>query len=173
MVNSYTQTFQQYAAAGMDADGDFVIVWTSDRQDGLSGGVFAQRFASTGSRVGADFQINVVTMAVQSLPSIGMEDNGDFVVVWQSTPFLTLTGFRLFGRLFDSNGAASGGEFQVSTYTGSNQTMPAAAADADGDFVVAWTSSAADGSSIGNVFMQRFSSSGAKVGADFRVKQLQ
>ncbi len=169
IVNSYTQTFQQYVDADMDAEGDFVIVWTSYRQDGLNSGIFGQRYASSGAAVGTDFQINVVTVAVQSLPSIAMEDNGQFVVAWQSAPTLLGTGFNVFGRLFDSNGAASGGEFQVSTYTGSNQTMPAAAADADGDFVVAWTSSAADGSGIGNVFMQRFSSSGARVGTDFKV----
>jgi hypothetical protein len=98
-----------------------------------------------------------------------MEDNGDFVVVWQSSPNQGLIGFNVFARLFDSTGAPLSGELQVNTYTGSNQTMPAAAADADGDFVVAWTSKAADGSVTGDVFMQRFSSSGARVGAYFRV----
>ena len=141
MVNSYTHDVtSSYLTAGMDPDGDFVIVWTSYRQDGLNSGIFAKRFASSGTAVGTDFQVNVVTVAVQSYPSIAMEDNGDFVVVWQSSPTLLGTGFRVFGRLFDSSGAASGGEFQVSTYTGSNQMTPSAAADADGDFAVAWTS---------------------------------
>ncbi len=169
MVNTYTYTFQQYLAAALDPDGDFVIAWTSYRQDGLNSGIFAQRFASSGAPVGTDFQINVITVTVQSYPSIAMEDNGDFAVVWQSSPILTGTGFKIFARLFTSSGDASSGELQVSTYTGSSQKWPAAAADADGDFVVAWTSSAPDGSVTGDVFMQRFSSSGARVGADFRV----
>ena len=86
LVNSYTQTFQQYISAGMDPDGDFVIVWTSYRQDGLNRGVFAKRYASSGASVGSDFQINVITLIAQSRPSVAMEDNGDFVVVWQSLP---------------------------------------------------------------------------------------
>jgi hypothetical protein len=28
----------------MDADGDFVVAWRSDGQDGATGGIFAQRF---------------------------------------------------------------------------------------------------------------------------------
>jgi hypothetical protein len=45
VVNSATEIGQQYAAAAMDGDGDFVLAWQSVGQDGSGIGIFAQRFA--------------------------------------------------------------------------------------------------------------------------------
>jgi hypothetical protein len=63
---------------------------------------------------------------------------------------------------------ALGAEFRVNTYTTSNQSYPSAAADASGNFVVAWASYGQDGSSFG-IFAQRFDGSGAAVGLEFLV----
>ena len=58
---------------------------------------------------------------------------------------------------------AQGGEFQVNTYTTGNQSYPAVAMDADGDFVVAWTEPGQDGSGYG-VFARRFTARGRRPG---------
>ncbi|HUQ72267.1 MAG TPA: hypothetical protein VM165_22265, partial [Planctomycetaceae bacterium] len=42
-VNTYTTGVQSGAAVAVDGDGDFVVVWTSNGQDGSSVGVYAQR----------------------------------------------------------------------------------------------------------------------------------
>ena len=49
-VNTYTTERQYDARPAMEADGDFVVVWTSYLQDGDSYGAFGQRFAPSGHR---------------------------------------------------------------------------------------------------------------------------
>src|SRR5437870_8709772 len=61
-----------------------------------------------------------------------------------------------------------GSEFRVNTYTTSYQDSPRVAADSTGNFVVVWQSRGQDGSGVG-VFGQRYSSSGAPQGPEFRV----
>ncbi len=43
-VNTYTTNDQEFPSIALDGDGDFVIAWKSDGQDGSDSGVFAQRF---------------------------------------------------------------------------------------------------------------------------------
>jgi hypothetical protein len=68
-----------------------------------------------------------------------------------------------------------GSEFQINTYTTSNQRTVRrgggghlAAADASGNFVVVWNSSGQDGSGDG-IFGQRYDSEGGAQGSEFRV----
>jgi hypothetical protein len=64
-VNSFTTSDQTTAAGATDADGDFVITWKSDAQDGSAAGVFAQRFNSVGAAQGGEFRVNSFTTGIQ------------------------------------------------------------------------------------------------------------
>ena len=57
-----------------------------------------------------------------------------------------LAGMVPFGLTLGATGAAQGSEFQVNTYTNSDQNFPVAAMDSAGDFVIAWQSFNEDGS---------------------------
>ena len=61
-----------------------------------------------------------------------------------------------------------GPDFPVNTYTTGTQRRPSVGADASGAFVVAWESVGQDGD-LSGIFAQRYDSSGAPVGAEFRV----
>ncbi len=61
-----------------------------------------------------------------------------------------------------------GPEFRVNTYTFDEQSQASVAADSSGNLVVVWNSDGQDGSSRG-VFGQRYASTGAPLGAEFRV----
>jgi hypothetical protein len=171
-INTYTTDDQEFPAIAADADGDFVVVWRSVNssgadQDGSSSGVFGQRYNSAGMAQGGEFQINTYTTLDQANAAVAADADGDFVVVWQSRD---QDGHYdgIFGQRYSSAGLAQGGEFQVNTYTTSSQRLPTVAADADGDFVVAWQSFLQDGSDNG-VFAQRYSSAGAAIGGEFQV----
>jgi hypothetical protein len=43
-VNTFTTSDQLFGQAAMDADGDFVVAWQSDQQDGSGTGVYARQF---------------------------------------------------------------------------------------------------------------------------------
>ena len=47
-VNSFTASHQQSPSVAMDADGDFVIAWRSNLQDGSGDGIYAQRYNAAG-----------------------------------------------------------------------------------------------------------------------------
>jgi hypothetical protein len=121
-----------------------------------------------GNPLGPEFRVNSYTAGHQDFPSAAADAAGRFVVVWNSYgQDGSLSG--LFGQRYDSSGAPLGQEFRVNTYTTGQQGGGAAvAADAAGNFVVVWNSDGQDGSSFG-VFGQRYDSSGAPLGPEFRV----
>jgi hypothetical protein len=84
-VSSYANDNQKgRPQAAMDDGGDFVVAWVSQDQDGSSDGVFAKQFQASGVAQGAEFQVNSYTNANQTDPSVAMNGDGDFVVIWDS-----------------------------------------------------------------------------------------
>ncbi|MBZ0136588.1 MAG: tandem-95 repeat protein [Planctomycetes bacterium] len=161
-VNSYTTNDQYYPSVALDADGDFVITWTSNGQDGSGSGVYAQRYDNTGAAVGGEFQVNSYTTSSQQYPSVALDADGDFVITWTSNG-QDGSGNGIYAQRYDNTGAAVGGEFQVNSYTTSDQYHPSVALDADGDFVITWMSNGQDGSGWG-VYAQRYTSTFGSTG---------
>jgi hypothetical protein len=91
------------------------------------------------------------------------------VVVWTDYHGQDGNFAGVFGQRFDSGGSPAGTEFQVNTYTTSNQYQAAVASDAGGDFVVVWGDVAGQDGSSGGVFGQRFDSGGSPAGTEFQV----
>ncbi len=166
-VSTTTAGDQSQIVVSELATGGFVVTWTSAGQDGSGLGVYGQRYLASGAADGAEFRVNAVTAGDQSFSSITALVGGGFLVTWQSAG-QDGSGFGVYGQRYLATGAADGGEFRINSFTASDQTAPAAAAFADGSFVVVWTSAGQDGSGAG-VYGQRFSASGAPVGAEFRV----
>src|SRR5438874_7020512 len=110
-VNSTTVGSQFHPAVAMNAAGTFVVAWTSESQDGDGLGVFAQRFDATGSRQGAEFQVNTSTLFDQFEPAVALDAAGNFVVAWTSTHLMV--GAAVFAQRFGATGTPRGTEFQV------------------------------------------------------------
>jgi hypothetical protein len=166
-VNVFTNLGQYAPSVATELNGDFIIVWRS-RQDDSDYGVFARRFSSNGDPLAQEFQANTYTPFGQRFPTVAMDADGDFVIAWQTFPNQDGSGYGIFAQRFSSAGAFLGAEFQVNTYTPGYQRYQSVAADADGDFVVAWQSAGQDGASYG-VFAQFFSSGGAPLTGEFKV----
>jgi len=82
-VNGTTTNIQQLQTLACSADGDFVIVWTSNLQDGQSTGIFGRYFVNDGT-FGSLFAVNVFTTSAQTQQAIASDYDGNFVVVWES-----------------------------------------------------------------------------------------
>ncbi len=169
-VNTYTPGYQFGMQVAAGPTGDFAVVWTSlGSQDGASGGVFGQRFNSSGQTLGTEFLVNTFTQTTQGRTDIASDAAGNFVVVWYSGSFFTSdpgqdgSSYGIFGQRYASAGQRVGTEFQVNTYTTDGQEFPAVGVDSDGDFVVAWEAR------FGDLFAQRFGSTGAALGTEFQV----
>jgi hypothetical protein len=156
--------YQESVAA--DADGNFVVVWTSPGQDGDGLGVFGQRYAADGTPQGSEFQVNTFTLGDQQNPAVAMDRNGDFVVAWTSVG-QDGSGNGVYAQRYNADGQAQGSEFRVNQVTANNQQNPSVAVDHDGNFVVAWASEFQDGSGFG-VYARVYSAAGDPVGDEFR-----
>jgi hypothetical protein len=173
-VNTYTTDGQDRPAVAMDADGDFVVVWTSGTfgsggttQDGSTYGVYAQRYDTAGVPQGAEFLVNTRTAQAQRDPTVGMDTDGDFVIVWLDEIGAGYAG-NLSAQRYSNAGNALGGEFRVNTNTVQDQRRPTAEMDADGDFVVAWESENQDGSDLG-IYARRFNAEGGALSGELPV----
>ncbi len=148
-VNTYTSGFQSYPAVAMDGSGNFIVVWTSEGQDGSGTGVFGQRFDASGGRLGPEFRVNTETASYQLAATVSAEPAGNFCVVWSSQA--TDGDGGISGRLFDAGGRPKGHEFPVNTFTTGIQTSPSAAfmGNISGNLQVTWQSDGRDGSQNG------------------------
>ena len=162
-VNTYTAGSQYNPSVAMDADGDFVVAWVSVGQGGVLSEVYAQQYSASGAAVGEEFHVNETTTSDQYSPSVAMDADGDFVVVWNSS---ASDSRGIYARRYSADGAALGGESRVTEL----QLAPSVAMDAAGDFVVVWQRSepGPDGFNRG-IYAQRYTSAGAAAGGEFRV----
>lgn len=166
-VNTYTTKNQAFPRVAADSVGNFVVVWESYDEYGTHRELFGQRFHSTGTPAGNEFQVNSYTTGEQFAPGLAANGFGEFVVTW-STWYQDGSWTGVSGQRFDATGAPAGGEFQVNSYTTGNQSHAAVAVDPAGGFVVTWSSYDQDGSGNG-VFGQRFSPAGGPVGSEFQI----
>jgi hypothetical protein len=128
-----------------------------------------QRFASDGSKLGAQLQVNSFTIGDQRDPSLAVAADGTTLIVWEDTSGEDGDANGIFAQRFGSAGDALGSEFQVNTYTTGTQGLPKVAVDSTGGFEVVWSScDGQDGSGCG-VFGQRYSSGGAADGSEFQI----
>jgi hypothetical protein len=165
-VNTFTSSNQVGPSVAMDSNGDFVVVWTSYLQEGSDPNIYAQRYNAVGVRQGGEFRVNAQTTGTHNTPSVAMDDAGNFVIAW--TDFVQDgSGLGVYARRYNAAGAAQGTEFRVNTFTTSSQSLPCVAVDADGDSVIAWQSLGQDGSGYG-VYAKRYNSVGVPQGSEFR-----
>lgn len=166
-VNTFTAGAQNKAGVVMDANGNFVVVWVSDGQDGDKHGVYAQRYNAAGVAQGGEFRVNTTTADEQDRPTVAMDSSGNFVIAWEST---NQDGDKrgVYAQRYNASGVAQGGEFRVNTTTADEQDRPMAAMDSNGNFVIAWESTNQDGGASG-IYAQRYDAAGAAQGVEFRV----
>jgi hypothetical protein len=165
-VNSTTPNEQRRPAIASDADGDFVVVWESALQDGNGYGIYAQRYNRAAIPQGPEFRVNATTSLSQTEPSVAMDADGNFVVVWSGNVPLDSNGIAM--QRFNALGVPQGGEVRVNTFTTSVQDQPAVAMDANGNFVVVW--SRAGVGAQPQIFAQRFNAAGVQQGSEFVVE---
>ena len=107
LINTETSDMQRNSSIAALADGGFVIAWESDQQDGSNAGIYAQRFSSTGTKVGSEFQVNTYTEGRQDNPSAFSLENGGFGITWSGGPGIVT-------QLYNLDGTPNGSTFKSS-----------------------------------------------------------
>jgi hypothetical protein len=166
-VNSYATGSQFRSWVARNTTGAFVVVWTSDGEDGGGYGIFGRRYDAAGNPLATEFQVNAHTTGAQDRATVAMGSGGDFIVAWESYG-QDGDDFGIFARRFDAGGTAVGAEFQVNTYVTDTQFFPLVFRKGDGSFIVSWNSGTQDGDGTG-VFGRRFDSGGSPLTAEFQL----
>ncbi|MGQ9708028.1 MAG: hypothetical protein ACUVUR_04045 [bacterium] len=143
--------------------GDFVVCW-DDRRHG-HWDVYAQVYNSRGERVGENIRVNGdAGNAQQLLGDVAVNGFGEFVVVWTDDRD---GNDDIFAQRFDLSGSRLGPEFKVNDDLGVTvQNDPTVKACPDGGYWVSWADAR---SGDYDIYCQRITRDGAKIGTNFRV----
>ncbi len=170
-VTSAAGEYPSSPSVAMDAAGAFVVSWTSDTPQGPSA-IFSRRFDAKGVALGDAVQVNPATglyvVVSSATPVVAMDSAGDFVVCWVGYEVGVDSGMEIFARRYQSDGTAAGNAFTVNSYSPGKQFQPALAMDAQGNFVVSWSSYGQD-NSFQNLYARRFDAEGTALGSEFQV----
>ncbi len=171
-VNTATVGDQRLPAVGMSATGEFVVAWQSDESlfgepDGDGSGIFAQRFAADGTKVGGEFLVNTTTAGNQESPAVTVNAAGQFVIAWKS--YNPTTGQRAVrAQLYTAGGTPVLGESLVSPVY--PQDRLAVGIDDGGNYVVTWESN--DGGTSQGIYARRYDSTSTPLGTAVLVNTL-
>jgi len=150
-VNVNSSGNQKEPAVAANAAGS-VITWQGpgaieeDRED-----IFARRFDPNGVPLGDEFIVNTHRTGRQRYPDTGINDDGSFVVIWESLDIPAEGDRAICGQIYDSNAVISGPELVLNVEP-SVCRYPVVAADANGCFAVAWLDDRSTNSIMGRLF---------------------
>ena len=173
-VNTYTTGNQGSVDVDSDVQGRFVVVWSSGASAGTDTdqeSIHARRYASDGSPLDDEFQVNELTTGPQSDPGVAVAADGSFLVAWTHEGFApTDFGYSIRARRYGADGLPIGPEFQVNSYSTGFQFGPSVAYGA-GEFLVSWTGTQSPGNDHSDTSIQarRFTGDGTPLTDDFQV----
>jgi len=136
-----------------------VAVWEETRNGHFD--VYAQKYDSSGVAIGSNLKVNDENKSAdQYLPDVGVDQNGNVVVVW-----VDFDSLEIFARRFDSTLTAWGPSFKVNTGPANTAWRPAVAVAPSGAFAIIWE----DIRSGFNVYRQFYDASGTPVGSNSKI----
>jgi len=159
----------------IDTTGRAVVVWTTI--DGVhpfepdKNGVALRRLATAGAPLDAELVV-APPAASDSSAVVHCGAGGTFIVLWSTDLAPAVSGLDIVAQRFTTLAKRNGAAFRINSVTAGDQTLPAVAGDASGNFVVAWQSHI-PGSPIltsDAVLGRRFLASATADGADFVVR---
>ncbi|MBL8451044.1 MAG: hypothetical protein JNM32_14125, partial [Dechloromonas sp.] len=168
LVNTETAGAQYEVAVAMLSDNGYVVVWRSDVQDGSGAGVYGQRFDSTGTKVGGEFQISETTAGNQYQPDVTGLSTGGFVVTWRNDNYdLSGTGTTedIYIREYDASGTAVDGQRKLESPSNSTEYQPVITDLGNGNYAVAYVDYATSASGGNNTYdiVQQIFGNGAEM----------
>ena len=119
--------------------------------------------------IGDESQVNSYTTLEQDMPAIAGNDEGDFVIVWQSDGADDTTVQSALAQRFDSAGQAVASEFRASFSTAADNSNPEVAMGSNGDFTIVWNGPNYSGQLVAG---RRYASDGSSTSGVFAVSQL-
>jgi len=123
-------SIQYNPAISSSQNGFFVIVWEDYRNNNSD--IYGQLFNENGQKIGGNFKVNKSPKCYT--PDVAMDENGNFVVVWDSR-----NDYSIYSQKYLPNAEAYGEPLKINdTEILSNYANPSISMNQNGDYVVAW-----------------------------------
>lgn len=135
-INTTTAGNQTEPAVAMNASGYFVIAWQGPGVNAED--IFARLFDPNGQPLSGEFRVNTITAGSQLCPAVAINNDGNFVIVWESADVPDVGKKAICGQLYNHNGTALGTEFIVNDTNEPVCRYPAVVMQDNGKFIVVW-----------------------------------
>jgi Ca2+-binding RTX toxin-like protein len=168
-----TDVFDRPAVVYNSQANEYLVVWLADglgTNDELE--IFGQRLSAAGAELGGDFRISTTgtdgdTARAAGDPAVAYSPQAnEYLVAWHGDGLATDNENEVFGQRLSATGAELGTDFRISSRAA---VHPAVTHNSQAnEYLVVWRGSGATDVGL-EVFGQRLSASGEKVGADLRI----
>jgi|GEM_PF-2571498 len=146
----------------IDAQGNFVVIWHDETRIGDdTSRIMARTFLADGTPRGGAFQVNTYDVGNQSDASVGIRDDGQFIVAWRSMDFVDPA--QILARRYLADGTPLGSEFIVNTTDSNAIAYPSVASNSAGESVIVWESLDQ------GIYGQMLHADGSAYGGEFRI----
>jgi hypothetical protein len=163
-----TQIFDRAPSAALAAGGRLTVVWSAENLATQTTDIRARVFDLDLAPLGGEVVVAAGGFSQRlDRPDAAAQPGGGTVVVWARLG-LDFSGLAIEGRRLDAAAAPLGGIFRVDQSDAELDGDPAVAADAAGDFLVAWESFAATAEGD-DVLARGFDAAAQPLGPQFRV----
>lgn len=168
-INQYENDAQVDPAIAVAPNGTIFAAFVDFSSHGGVGSglnLYGRLFNASGAALGNEFTIPATLVdGDQRSPRVAVDGQSRFVVTWNSE-LSDGDGYGIVCRRYSVAGAPLGPEFVVNGATTSDQVEPVVAAEADGDFLIAWNDYS---NGDWRVFARRFDANAQPKGADFAI----
>lgn len=164
-----SQKQQKTPDIAVDGKGSVTIAWEDNRTHDPD--VYIQSYTVEGLLLAENIRINddSLSNAGQQHPAIAVDSTGNFIITWydpRNGPA------DLYAQRYTVEGIPIGVNFKVNQDTGIYEYgLPSMAADAAGNFTVAWLDREHGSDSWEDVYIRRFSSEGIALGENVRINE--
>lgn len=138
LVNSFTSGSQEFPWVDSDANGNYVVTWHDNTQEGNgSVGVYARVFRADGTPQGPEFRVNEYSVGEQSSATVAMANDGQYVVSWRSVDQGEI-GLNNYFRIYNSASIPITGEKPVASMTDNSQRTAVIHYHSDNSWSAVW-----------------------------------
>lgn len=135
-INQYWNDSQINPTIARLENGNILLAWESEGQDGSSDGVYARIVAPDGTPIGDEFQVNTRTEDHQFMPEVTALSDGGFLVVW--TDITSEDTWVIKAQRYSATGERLGDETTLSQESGELKARPEVIELSDGVISVSW-----------------------------------
>jgi hypothetical protein len=155
-------------AVALRDDGSFVIVWEwQEYWDPFEVRSIMFRLYDANDIPAASGNVNLLYDCRN--PDVGMDEDGEFVVVWMQDDIYHSSNV-IMARRYNNDGSAKGDPFEVSVTGFETIATAAVSVNGDGDFVVTWDG--ADYNEYNQIYSRKYGADGYAVTDEFVVNSM-